>query len=233
LISAGQVRVNGVVVCRPSVPVQPDTQLTATLDPYVSRGAHKLIGALDDLGLQVRGRALDAGAATGGFTQVLLERGCSQVYAVDVGTAQLAPEVRTDPRVVVREQTNLRGLTLDLLDDAPVDLVVADLSFIPLTLVLDRLAGVARSDADVLLLVKPQFEIGRARLGKSGVVRDPALRREAVAGVAESADRLGWPAHRCVRSRVPGPAGNVEFFCWLRQDAVGAAASLLDGVDFA
>jgi 23S rRNA (cytidine1920-2'-O)/16S rRNA (cytidine1409-2'-O)-methyltransferase len=225
--------VNGTVVHRASVPVGPADVLAATPDPYVSRGAHKLIGALDDLGIQVCGRALDAGAATGGFTQVLLERGCTQVYAVDVGTDQLAPVVRADPRVVVREQTNLRALTLDLLDRAPVDLVVADLSFIPLAVVLDRLIGVARPDADVLVLVKPQFEIGRARLGKNGVVREPALRRGAVAGVAELAAAIGWPARRCVRSQVPGPAGNVEFFLWLRRGAGGGSAGPLDGVDFA
>lgn len=228
-------RLNADVVRRPSTPVGPDDVLTATPDPYVSRGAHKLIGALDQLGLRVGGRALDAGASTGGFTQVLLARGCAKVYAVDVGTDQLAPVLRTDPRVIVREQTNLRDLTLDLLDSEQVDLVVADLSFIPLGLVLDRLLAVARPEADVLLLVKPQFEIGRDRLGRNGVVRDPGLRREAVAGVAALASSLGWPARRCVRSALPGPAGNVELFLWLRRTVDDPPAGPLDAgwVDFA
>ncbi len=197
----------------------------------MSRGAHKLIGALDDLGLELGGRALDAGASTGGFTQVLLERGCRPVYAVDVGTDQLAPALRRDPRVVVREQTNLRELTLAELDDEPVRVIVGDLSFIPLGLVLPRLVTVADPVADVLLLVKPQFEVGRSRLGKNGVVRDPALRRQAVEGVVAAAAELGWGLRRCVRSRHPGPSGNVEFFVWLRGGPV-AGDDAYAGVEF-
>jgi 23S rRNA (cytidine1920-2'-O)/16S rRNA (cytidine1409-2'-O)-methyltransferase len=231
MIAAGQVSVNDVVADRASTSVGARDRLVASPDPYVSRGAHKLLGALDDLGLEVAGRALDAGASTGGFTQVLLERGCGRVYAVDVGTDQLAPALRADPRVAVRERTNLRELTLDQLEGDPVDLVVADLSFIPLSLVLERLVAVARPDADVVLLVKPQFEVGRSRLGKNGVVREPSLRREAVRAVSEHAENLGWPVRRCVRSRHPGPTGNVEFFVWLQRGPTGPDDPL-GGVDF-
>ncbi len=235
MIAAGRVQVNGAVVRRASGTVAGADRLDAAPDPYVSRGAHKLIGALEDLGIAVAGRALDAGASTGGFTQVLLRRGCVPVYALDVGTAQLAAELREDPRVRVREQTNLRDLTLAQLDDEPVDVVVADLSFIPLSLVLDRLVAISAPDADLIVLVKPQFEVGRARLGKNGVVRDPALRREAVRAVSAVADDLGRPATRCVRSRHPGPSGNVEFFLWLHApdaDTEAAARDPLAGVRF-
>jgi 23S rRNA (cytidine1920-2'-O)/16S rRNA (cytidine1409-2'-O)-methyltransferase len=235
MITAGQVRLNGAVVGRASASVRSDDQLDAAPDPYVSRGAHKLIGALQDLEISISGRALDAGSSTGGFTQVLLQRGCRPVYAVDVGTSQLAADLREDPRVVVREQTNLRELTLAHLDDEPVDVVVADLSFIPLRLVLDRLVSVSAPDADVIVLVKPQFEVGRHRLGKNGVVRDPALRRETVLAVAAVAGDLGRPAWRCVRSRHPGPSGNIEFFLWLRAlgtDDRDQARDPLETVDF-
>jgi len=150
------------------------------------------------------------------------------VYAVDVGTGQLATELRDDPRVVVREQTSVRDLTLAHLDDEPVDVVVADLSFIPLMLVLDRLVAVSAPSGDLIVLVKPQFEVGRDRLGKNGVVRDPALRREAVRAVAGAAGDLGRPARRCVRSRHPGPSGNVEFFLWLRADGAGIGGDTCD-----
>jgi 23S rRNA (cytidine1920-2'-O)/16S rRNA (cytidine1409-2'-O)-methyltransferase len=235
MIAGGQVRLNGAVVGRASAPVSDDDQLDAAPDLYVSRGAHKLIGALQDLEIAVSGRALDAGSSTGGFTQVLLQRGCAPIYAVDVGTGQLAAQLREDPRVVVREQTSLRDLTLANLDGEPVDVVVADLSFIPLSLVLDRLVAVSAPAADLIVLVKPQFEVGRHRLGKNGVVRDPALRREAVRAVAAVAGDLGRPARRCVRSRYPGPSGNVEFFLWLRAHATHDRApgrDPLDGVDF-
>jgi 23S rRNA (cytidine1920-2'-O)/16S rRNA (cytidine1409-2'-O)-methyltransferase len=216
--------VNGTVAARPSTPVGTGDRLdVAAGEHYVSRGANKLLGALDDLGVQVGGRALDAGASTGGFTQVLLERGCRPVYAVDVGTDQLAPALRSDPRVVVLERTNLRELTLAVLDGEPIQVVVGDLSFIPLV-------AVADPAADVLLLVKPQFEVGRSRLGKNGVVRDAGLRREAVEGVVAVAAQLGWGLRRCVRSRHPGPSGNVEFFVWLRRGPICEQA--YDGVEF-
>ena len=215
MVAAGDVRVDGVVVTKASALVPDGAALTATTDPYVSRAAHKLIGALDDLGLAVGGRALDAGSSTGGFTQVLLERGCAPVYAVDVGTDQLVPALRADPRVVVREQTNLRDLTPAHVDGVPVDLVVADVSFISLTLLVAPLAAVTRPGGRLLLMVKPQFEVGRERLGRGGVVREPTLHREAVATVLAAAAEQGWHGLAVRPSRLPGPAGNREFFVLL------------------
>jgi 23S rRNA (cytidine1920-2'-O)/16S rRNA (cytidine1409-2'-O)-methyltransferase len=211
-IGAGQVRVNGTVVSRPAEKVGPEDVLLSGSDPYVSRAAHKLLGALDDLEVTVSGRALDAGASTGGFTQVLLERGCSTVYAVDVGTAQLASSLRTDPRVVAWDQTNLRDLELRHVGGRPVDLVVADVSFISLLLLMERLFAVTAPAGRALLMVKPQFEVGRELLGKGGVVRSPALHRQVIARIVEAAGQLGWHAQRVARSRWPGPAGNVEYF---------------------
>jgi 23S rRNA (cytidine1920-2'-O)/16S rRNA (cytidine1409-2'-O)-methyltransferase len=211
-IAAGQVLVNGTVVSRAAEKVRPEDVLVSGADPYVSRAAHKLLGALDDLSVTVSGRALDAGASTGGFSQVLLEQGCATVYAVDVGTAQLAPSLRADPRVVVWDQTNLRDLELGHVGGEPVDLVVADVSFISLRLLLERLFGVTAPAGQALLMVKPQFEVGRELLGKGGVVRSPAQHRDAIARVVEAAGQLGWHAQRVVPSRWPGPAGNVEYF---------------------
>lgn len=219
LILDGRVRVDGAVVGRPSALVGPRAVLTAETDPYVSRAAHKLLGALDELGLAVTGRALDAGSSTGGFTQVLLERGAGTVHAVDVGTDQLVPTLRHDPRVVVHEQTNLRDLELDHVGGRPVDLTVADVSFISLTLLVAPLAAVTAPTGSMLLMVKPQFEVGRTRLGRGGVVRDPALHHEAVVAVADAAAALGWHVHAARPSRLPGPAGNREFFVLLRTGA--------------
>jgi 23S rRNA (cytidine1920-2'-O)/16S rRNA (cytidine1409-2'-O)-methyltransferase len=219
LILAGGVRVDGTVVRRPAAVVAPDAVLAAESDPYVSRAAHKLLGALDDLELQVGGRALDAGSSTGGFTQVLLERGCAPVHAVDVGTDQLAESLRRDPRVVVHEQTNLRDLGLHHVGGKPVDLTVADVSFISLTLLVAPLAAVTARTGQMLLMVKPQFEVGRERLGRGGVVREPGLHRAAVAAVVAAAGPVGWQLHAVQPSRLPGPAGNREFFVLLRADA--------------
>jgi 23S rRNA (cytidine1920-2'-O)/16S rRNA (cytidine1409-2'-O)-methyltransferase len=189
-------------------------------EEYVSRGGHKLAGALavfEPRGLGVAGRrCLDAGASTGGFTDVLLRHGARQVVAVDVGYGQLAWRIRQDDRVVVHDRTNVRDLDLATVGD-PVDLVVGDLSFISLTLVLDPLLGVTAADGDLVLMVKPQFEVGRERVGKGGVVRDLALRAEAVETVAEAAAVRGWGARSVTVSPLPGPSGNVEFFLWLRR----------------
>ena len=212
MIAAGQVLVDGVPARRPAELVGAAAQIVAEPEPYVSRAAYKLLGALDDLGLTVAGRALDAGASTGGFTQVLLERGCSVVYAVDVGTDQLHPSLRHDPRVRVRERTNLRGLRVEQLDGDPVDLVVADLSFISLTLVIAPLVSVTRADGRLLLLIKPQFEVGRERLERGGVVRSPELHQVAVDAVVAAAGQAGWTADAVVPSRLPGASGNQEFF---------------------
>lgn len=223
LITEGRVAVAGQAATKPATGVEAGTPVVVRTDPdrptWVSRGAHKLIGALDAFGVPVEGRrALDAGASTGGFTEVLLRRGAAEVVAVDVGYGELAWSLRTDDRVRVHERTNVRSLTPEAID-GPVDLVVADLSFISLALVLPALAACARDGADLLPMVKPQFEVGRQRLGAGGVVRDHAHRVEAVLDVARSAAGLGWGTAGVVASPLPGPAGNVEYFLWLRRDA--------------
>ena len=217
LIRSGQVTVDGVAVARPSLPVTDSSLLEAPVDRYVGRAAHKLLGALADSGTAVHGRALDAGASTGGFTQVLLEAGAERVYAVDVGHDQLAPSVRADPRVVVHEGSNLRELTLAHVEDEPVDLVVADVSFISLRLLVERMLGVLRADGVALLMVKPQFEVGRDHLGSGGVVWSEKDRVASVDGVATAAEALGWSEDWRGPSRLPGPAGNVEYFLRLRR----------------
>lgn len=218
LVRAGKVRLDGVAVTKPATIVRATDDLTVTDDGWVSRAAYKLLGGLDDLAVRVPRRVLDAGSSTGGFTQVLLSRGATRVYAVDVGTDQLAPELRADDRVVVHERTNLRDLTLSHVGGVPVALVVADVSFISLRLLLKPLLAVLRQDGAALLLVKPQFEVGRGRLGKGGVVRDPELRREAVDAVVAAAAELGWTSVGASLSRLPGPAGNAEHFIYLRRE---------------
>ena len=226
LIRAGQVLLDGRPVRRPSDRVAADATLRLR-DPgprYVSRAAHKLVSALEafpDVGVAGR-RALDAGASTGGFTQVLLERGAERVAAVDVGHDQLAPPVRADPRVLVREGLNVRDLTAEDID-GPVDLVVSDLSFISLRLVLAPLASVCRPGAELLLMVKPQFEVGRRALPRSGVVTDPDARRDAVAGVAAAALGAGLAPRGLARSGLAGQDGNAEFFLRLRRPDATAA----------
>jgi 23S rRNA (cytidine1920-2'-O)/16S rRNA (cytidine1409-2'-O)-methyltransferase len=227
MIAAKRVKVAGVVATKPATGVTTDVALVVSEDPdrpdYVSRGGHKLAGALDvfgRLGLSVEGRrCLDAGASTGGFTDVLLRAGAAEVVAVDVGYGQLAWSLQSDERVSVHDRTNIRELTPDLV--GPVDVVVGDLSFISLSLVLDSLIGVTREDGDLALMVKPQFEVGKDRVGKGGVVRDLDLRTEAVAGVAAEAARRGWGARAVTTSPLPGPSGNVEFFLWLRREPAG------------
>ncbi|HEY8452866.1 MAG: TlyA family RNA methyltransferase [Micromonosporaceae bacterium] len=224
LVAAGLVKVRGVPATKPATQVDPadPVTVTSTGPGYVSRGGDKLAGALERLGPTgpaVAGRrCLDAGASTGGFTDVLLRAGAAEVVAVDVGYGQLAWSLRTDPRVRVLERTNVRDLTPDLIG-GKVDLTVADLSFISLRLVLPALVACTVPDGDLLLLVKPQFEVGRDRVGAGGVVRDPALRAEAVLGVAAAAEALGLGVAGVVASPLPGPAGNVEIFLWLRRDA--------------
>ncbi len=218
LISAGKVSIDGMPAVKPATAVAPTANLTvaAAERPWVSRGAHKLIGALDTFGLNVaQRRCLDAGASTGGFTEVLLDRGAREVVAADVGSGQLAWALRSDPRVQVLERTNVRSITAELLG-GPVDLVVADLSFISLATVLPALIGAATPDADIVPMVKPQFEVGKGQVGPGGVVHDPALRRAAVLSVAQRAATLGWPAVGVTASPLPGPSGNVEYFLWLR-----------------
>jgi 23S rRNA (cytidine1920-2'-O)/16S rRNA (cytidine1409-2'-O)-methyltransferase len=204
-------------------------QAFAAAHKHVSRGGHKLDGALNAFtGVVVEGkRCLDAGASTGGFTDVLLRRNAGHVVAVDVGYGQLAWGLRTDERVTVLDRTNIRHLTGDMVGEA-IDLVVADLSFISLTLVLPALAAVSKPEADFVLMVKPQFEVGREKLGAGGVVRDPALRKAAVIEVAESAYDVGLGTLGIAASPLPGPAGNVEYFLWLRRGAPEIDHAMLD-----
>ena len=232
LVAAGHVRLPGRTAVKAATQVTPAEPIIVAEpagDTYVSRGGHKLAGALDAFsaaGLSVQDRsALDAGASTGGFTDVLLRRGAARVICVDVGYGQLAWSLRTDPRVLVMDRTNVRDLAVDDIARAdvvgdPVDVVVADLSFISLRLVLPALVLVARPDADLVLMVKPQFEVGRDALGPGGVVRDPEQRASTVAGVARVArEEHGLGTAGVTASPLPGPAGNVEYFLWLRQDA--------------
>lgn len=220
LIVAGLVRVGASPVAKPAIEVDDGAVIIVEAgDHYVSRGAHKLAGALADCGLRPSGRAVDAGASTGGFTQVLLESGCERVYAIDVGHDQLAPSLRSDPRVAVWERTNLRDLDLSHVDDQPVDLLVADVSFISLRLLIEPFARVLRDDGAMLIMVKPQFEVGRSDLGKNGVVADPALQRAAVDGVARTAADLGWHTIAIAPSRLSGGTGNLEYFLHLRRSS--------------
>jgi 23S rRNA (cytidine1920-2'-O)/16S rRNA (cytidine1409-2'-O)-methyltransferase len=223
LVAAGLVAVAGQRAGKPATQVARDTPITITEsgEPgYVSRGGHKLAGALAAFvpaGLVVQGRScLDAGASTGGFTDVLLRAGAAHVVAADVGYGQLAWSLRTDPRVTVMDRVNVR--TLDRVSPVP-GLVVADLSFISLTLVLPALIACAAPDADFVLLVKPQFEVGKGRVGAGGVVRETTDRSAAVHRVTAAAGQLGLGVQGITASPLPGPAGNVEYFVWLRRGA--------------
>ncbi len=226
LVLAGRVRVSGQAASKPATQVSASTPLLVVEShpgpAYASRGAYKLIAALEQFapaGLAVADRrCLDAGASTGGFTDALLRGGAREVVAVDVGYGQLAWSLRTHERVRIVDRTNVRNLTPAQIE-GPVDLAVADLSFISLRVVLPALIDCVRAGGDLLPMVKPQFEVGRSRLASGGVVRDPALRAEAVLSVAQAAGSHGWGVAGLARSPLPGPAGNVEFFIWLRTDA--------------
>ena len=215
--------VSGNLATKVATQVDPAVGIQVTVDTedpgYASRGGHKLAGALDHFtDLEVTGRrCLDAGASTGGFTDVLLRRGAEHVVAVDVGYGQLVWALQQDPRVTILDRQNIRALQPEQVAPAP-SLVVADLSFISLRMVLPALASCATPVADLLLMVKPQFEVGRERLGSGGVVRDPSIRADAVRSVAAAAAGLGLGVRGIVASSLPGPSGNVEFFLWLRAD---------------
>jgi 23S rRNA (cytidine1920-2'-O)/16S rRNA (cytidine1409-2'-O)-methyltransferase len=221
LVAAGRVAVAGQQASKSATQVARDAPITVadTTEPaYVSRGGYKLAGALEAFGgLVVAGRrCLDAGASTGGFTDVLLRAGTAHVVAADVGYGQLAWSLRTDPRVTVMDRVNVR--TLEHVTPVP-DLVVADLSFISLTLVLPALVACATPDADFVLLVKPQFEVGKGRVGARGVVRDTQDRSESIEKVCGAAGELSLGVQGITASPLPGPAGNVEYFVWLRRGA--------------
>ncbi len=223
-VEAGVVQVAGIVASKPATMVADDVAISmlGASRPFVSRAGQKLAAALDRFDVDPVGcRCLDAGASTGGFTDVLLRRGAAGVVAVDVGYGQLAWELRTDPRVTVLERTNIRDLTLE--DLAPVDLVVADLSFISLRVVLPTLQRLAAPAAPMVVLVKPQFEAGKGAVGAGGVVRDPEVWVRVLDGVVATAATLGLGARAAMASPLLGPAGNVEFLVQLGPGAANGA----------
>ena len=229
LVLAGEVRSGDRIVDKPSTKFAEDAPLEVKERPrYVGRGGLKMEGALAAFGIVPEGwTCLDIGASTGGFTDCLLQHGAAKVHAIDVGTNQLAYKLRTDPRVIVKEQFNARGLEVSTLGEK-VRLIVMDLSFISLTLVLPALVGCCSTTADVVVMVKPQFEVGKEALGTGGVVRDPAQRAAAVSTIADSAFALGWGVRGVTASVLPGPAGNVEYFLWLGHGAPALNLSDLD-----
>lgn len=223
LIAAGRVTASGRTATKPATAVDPGDPLLVTEDAadqgWASRGAHKLIGALEAFtDVTVAGRrCLDAGASTGGFTDVLLRRGARQVVAVDVGYGQLIWRLQNDERVQVHDRTNVRHLTAETIG-GQAELTVSDLSFISLTVVLPALVACTEPAGDLVLMVKPQFEVGKDRLGSGGVVRSPELRAAAVLSVVQAAAELGHGLAGVQASPLPGPSGNVEFFVHLRAD---------------
>ena len=223
LILAGQVRVSGQPATKAGTAVAHDADIVVIVPdhPYVGRGGLKLAGALDAFGIRVEGRrALDIGASTGGFTDVLLRRGSPRVVALDVGHGQLDWKIRSDPRVVVLERVNARSLAPgDLPEDArDFDIVTIDVSFISLRLILPVVPPLLRPGADVIALVKPQFEAGRAEVGKGGIVRDEEVRARVVDEVTAAADALGLRRAGLVESPVTGMEGNKEFLLHLKQE---------------
>jgi 23S rRNA (cytidine1920-2'-O)/16S rRNA (cytidine1409-2'-O)-methyltransferase len=223
LVMSGAVLVDGRPAAKPGTQIDSSSEIALRAEdhPYVSRGALKLVKGLDTFAIDPTGLvALDIGASTGGFTDVLLRRGARKVYAIDVGYGQLAWSLRQDPRVVVIERENVRTIDLALVPE-PAELAVIDVSFISLTLVLPRVAELLRPPAGkpLIVLVKPQFEVGRDQVGKGGVVRDEAVRRSAVDKVRTWATAHGFTAHEDVESPITGPAGNVEYLLLLRTAA--------------
>ena len=223
LIRAGEVKVNQQIIDKPGTEVATNAQIELQEKPaYVSRGGDKLKKALDIFQIPVEGRiCLDGGISTGGFTDCLLQAGAKLVYGVDVGYGQVAWSLRQDSRVILKERTNFRYLTtVDLYSkEAPqADLGVMDLSFISLTKVLEPLWNLLKAPKEVILLVKPQFEVGRAKIGKKGVVRNSKDQAGAILQVLTVAEKLGWYYQDLTWSPITGPAGNVEYLLWLRND---------------
>lgn len=217
LILAGAVRVEGKALMKAGAPVDEDSRISIENagDRYVSRGARKLAAALDSFDVDVAGLvALDVGASTGGFTDVLLRKGASRVYAVDVGYGQLAWMLRQDRRVVVMERTNFR--LLESLPETP-QFAAVDVSFISLNVILPVAARILDPTAESVVLIKPQFEAGKQSVGKGGVVRDPAVHREVLTSVLSAAETGGWRVENLIESPLLGPAGNREFLAHLRR----------------
>ncbi len=233
LIRAGEVRVNQQLVDKPGTEIDTTAEIKINQkSPYVSRGGEKLVKALDEFGIAVAGRiCLDGGISTGGFTDCLLQKGAKRVYGVDVGYGQVAWTLRNDHRVILKERTNLRYLQPADLYGEPLgideedkeeiypDLGVVDVSFISLTKILEALWNLLQAPREVVLLVKPQFEVGRERVGKKGVVRDPKDQAGAIAQILPAAQDLGWVYQGLTWSPITGPAGNIEYLLWLGMDS--------------
>ena len=219
LIRAGEVKVNQHIIDKPGTQID----ISAKIDleeklPYVSRGGYKLAKALDVFKINVNNRiCLDGGISTGGFTDCLLQNNAQKVYGVDVGYGQVAWKIRQDERVLLKERTNLRHLTYTELygEQTPANFGVVDVSFISLTKILEPLWKLLASPKEVVLLVKPQFEVGKAKVGKKGVVRNPDDHATCIATVLETAKQLGWQYGNLTWSPVTGPAGNIEYLLWL------------------
>ena len=217
LIDAGRILVNGAIASKAAHQVGPADAVVVSGPParFVSRGGEKLDAALEVCGIDVAGRrVLDAGASTGGFTDCVLQRGATHVVALDVGHGQLHPKIRDDERVTVMERFNVRDMTIDDIG-GEVDVVVADLSFISLTLVVPALIGVCRPGSELVLLVKPQFEVGRRDVSKGkGIISDPELHQTACDGVRESCENAGATVHQIISSPITGAEGNKEFLLY-------------------
>ncbi|MBW4648441.1 MAG: TlyA family RNA methyltransferase [Kastovskya adunca ATA6-11-RM4] len=232
LIRAGEVTVNHQIIDKPGteVPTSADIQVKAR-SPYVSRGGEKLAKALKEFDLPIAGRiCLDGGISTGGFTDCLLQAGAKRVYGVDVGYGQVDWGLRNDERVTLKERTNLRYLQpAELYGDRPLaDLAVVDVSFISLTKVLEPLWNLLQAPRELVLLVKPQFEVGRSRVGKKGVVRNPADHADAIFQVLQAAQSLSWAYKGLTWSPLTGPAGNVEYLLWLGMDSPTSTPDLAE-----
>ena len=223
LIQAGEVTVDHTVVDKPGTEVEVSAQIQIKeRSRFVSRGGEKLAKAMEVFAIPVEGRiCLDGGISTGGFTDCLLQSGAKQVYGVDVGYGQVDWRLRNDSRVILRERTNLRYLTPDELyaDAEPADLAVVDVSFISLTKILPALWQLLQSPREAVLLVKPQFEVGRNRVGKKGVVRDHNDQADAIFQVLQAASELGWRYKGLTWSPLTGPAGNIEYLLWLGMES--------------
>ena len=221
LIMAGRVRVNSRPASKADLKVDAETEIAVVgaASEYASRGGYKLAAAIDKFNVEVPGRrALDVGASTGGFTDVLLQRGAASVIALDVGYGQIAEKLRRDPRVIVMDRTNIRHVAPADLPYAP-DLIVIDTSFISLRLVLPAVIELAAPKAEIIALVKPQFEVGKGKVGKGGVVRDAALRKEALDAILAFARGTGLEVVRSIESPIHGAAGNIEYLALLRKGA--------------
>lgn len=225
-IRAGEVRVNRQVVDKPGTEIDPTAEIQIKArSPYVSRGGEKLVKALQTFEISAVDRiCLDGGISTGGFTDCLLQAGAKLVYGIDVGYGQVDWKLRNDPRVILKERTNLRYLQPEQLyapDAGKPDFGVADVSFISLTKILPAMWQLLQPPREVVLLVKPQFEVGRDRVGKKGVVRDPRDRASAITQVWHAAEAIGWHYRGTIPSPIAGPAGNIEYLLWLGMENQG------------